>query len=1036
MPLSTTALTLSSSVHEPIFARADRSPNEPAITYEGVTLGYGELATQARQVAGLLIDRGVEPGGIVAVDLPRSLETAGALLGTLGAGAAYMALDPAWPERRKDDIVAATQPAIVLASQPGAPRHGVPVIDVADLERAPAVGLASLPDVAGHDPCCVYYTSGSTGTPKGVVSPHSGTVRQALSAEQLCLRPDTVTLQASALSWDVPSFELWGTLLRGGRCVVSHEPALTPTALRRFIAGGVNTLWLTMSLLNTFVDEALDAFEGLRVLWTGGERLSVDHVRRLVSAWPELAVLNVYGPVEGSGASTVHRVTAADVAPGSAEIPIGRPSIGTEVYLLSAIDGNGEATTAPPGQPGEICLAGAGIGIRYLGEDQGGFTQVRIDGIERRRIYRTGDYGVLRPDGSYGFRGRRDKQVKLRGFRIEPREVEAAIARHPAVAQVTVAVLDSKNRGELVAWLTTTGGAVSPAELGDWLQVRLPRYLVPTAFVVLPRLPLRPSGKLDAAALPAPTRNDRPGSADGGEIPSAAGGAGDAVHADEILSILRELLDIPDIALDDDIIQLGADSLTIARLSARISRALGRELSPVEIFDNPSGRQLAGRLALAPAVHPDADDGRPAYAGDRAFPLSAGQQRFWFAEAMQPGHPANLVALRFAVDGELSRDALEGAFAAVLRRHESLRTIYQDTSPEPLQTVLDPDGYDVPFTRVDCASADALEELVAEQARRGFSLTDDLPIRLLVARLGARRWQILLTVHHIAFDGWSERIFLDELARAYSAIASGAPADREPAVPYREYVAWERAWLASPARRRAEAAWRDALAGASDADWRRATSEAVDGNGKRPSELRSTIPAATVSAARERLAALSCPLSVGIGLASYRAARALTTNDDIAIGTVLEGRHQARFAQTVGFLAHTVAVRPQVTRGPLPTQLRAWRATLADAIGNSALPFDAVVAALSPPRSHRHPVFQFLYVVQHEAHHGLELEGCRVVRVPIGADPGPFDLVLEVTPEGDELELRLAARPDVLDRDGLADFQRAFHDVMTAVAAR
>lgn len=1031
-----TAAHRRSSVHAPILERAARFPASPAVSYQGRQTTYGDISQQALKVAGTLMDTGITRGDIIAVDIPRSPTLVAVWLGILAAGGAYLSLDPEWPRQRKMQILTASRSSALCTAAWTQSETRVPLIhpDAASSRVVPL--LSSLPLVTGVDACCVYYTSGSSGSPKGVVSPHSGTVRMALSEQQLGLGPDTVTLQSSALPWDLPSIELWGALLHGGRCVLNHDRLLTPAGLQRFVSEGVNALWLSTSLLNAFVDEALYAFTGLRVLWTGGERMSVDHVRRLASAHPNLTILNCYGPVEASIFSTAYRVTPSDLAPETSDMPIGFPTFGTEVHVL-ANAGTGHGKIAATDEVGEICISGSGLGIRYIGDAQGGFRQVDIANVGPRRVYMTGDRGLVSSDGTLYFRGRGDRQVKLRGLRIEPQEVEAMLITHPAVRQVTVHIFASAVGHELGAWLTTTSDiATSPAALRAWLAERLPAYLVPTAYVILARLPLGASGKLARDALPTPSPEDR---ASSGSLltPTAGATAPAGRHAEAISALISELLSVAHVDLDDNIFQLGGDSLTVTRLAARLYNTLELDVSATDIFCNPTPRGLSVVLDSPHTPVVRAHLKPVPIAGDRLFPLSAGQLRFWLAEEIHPNSQANFISRQFRIEGDLDRGALSQALGAEITRHEILRTTYAESGWEPGQIVRHQDDYEVPFRFVDLHSdaqqgPDAVEALVADELTNGFSLEAELPLRLLLIRCGDREWRLVFTVHHIAFDGWSETIFFQGLTHSYERLTRGYGPEEGVASPYRDYVAWESAWLTSPARTQREQYWRKTLESVAHTQWPPSRTPAT---ARTTIERRFTLTPRIIAETRNALKALSCPLSVGIGFAFHSAIATLALSDNLAVGTLIEGRQDPHFDSTIGFFTRTVAVYPGASLRLSPSGLLHFRSIVADALSHSDLPFDTVVAAVAPRRSGSNPIFQALYTVQHDPVSSFALGACRAdsLPVPVGADP--FDIVLELFERDAGVVCVVTAQALLFDQESLAAFQVAFNTAFRSLTS-
>ena len=440
----------------------------------------------------------------MGVCLERSAEMVVALLGILKAGGAYLPLDPDYPQERLAFMLRDARTPILLTQQRGLSRlperEARTVCLHSDWDAIAQESPENLAAEVGPDNLAyVMYTSGSTGRPKGVAVPHRAIVRLLFGVDYARLDASVTLLQMSPTSFDASTFELWGALLHGGRCVLYPGHVPTTRELGRLIEQyGINTMWLTAALFNTVVDEAPESLGSLEQLLIGGEALSVEHVRFL-DRCPKTQLINGYGPTEGTTFSCCHRIPR-DFDTSRTSVPIGRPIGNTNVYVL-----DGHLQPVPVGVPGELYIAGAGLARGYL--NRPGLTAERFVpdpyGVPGGRMYRTSDLARWRPDGTLEFLGRVDQQVKVRGFRIEPGEVEAALLQHPEVSQAAVIAHDDGSAGRrLVAYVVPAGGSAAVADLQQHLAARLPEYMVPSIFVTLPALPLTPNGKLDRNALP------------------------------------------------------------------------------------------------------------------------------------------------------------------------------------------------------------------------------------------------------------------------------------------------------------------------------------------------------------------------------------------------------------------------------------------------------------------------------------------------------------------------------------------------------
>ncbi|WP_235024027.1 amino acid adenylation domain-containing protein [Streptomyces sp. WAC05374] len=506
-----------SLIHEAVARHAALTPDAVALVDGARRVGYAELDAAADAWAAELSALGAGPGGFVPVVLPRSATLVAALLGVLKTGAAYAALDPGWPVERLRAVTGMLAPRVAVAPDAAGgrePWHG-PLCapspgGLGPRSAAPAPGRprpvpAPRPPVDGSCPATVFFTSGTTGRPKAVVSGH----RATLSLFDGRFAPFTadgvrgpVMPQAAPVSWDGFTLETWGPLINGGTSVLLDSGYLLPGTLRALVEReGVDTVWLTASLFHLFVDEDPGCFAGLRHVLTGGERLSVPRVRAFLDRHPDVGLTNGYGPVETCVFATARRVGRADCDVPSG-IPVGEPVPGRRVHILAP-----GRRPAAPGATGEICVSGDGIALGYLGDAEltaRVFPTVTVDGVPTR-LYRTGDLGFQDGDGVVHFTGRADRQVKVRGHRVEPEEVEVVVRALPGVADCAVVPVPGANGGyERLALFFTQGPAdepMPPSAVRRELAARLPRHLVPDLVRRRADLPLTAHGKLDRPAL-------------------------------------------------------------------------------------------------------------------------------------------------------------------------------------------------------------------------------------------------------------------------------------------------------------------------------------------------------------------------------------------------------------------------------------------------------------------------------------------------------------------------------------------------------
>ncbi|MFJ4799285.1 amino acid adenylation domain-containing protein [Streptomyces murinus] len=496
-------------IHRSVSCQAISRRDAVAVVHGAGITTYGELDELSDAWAARLAECGVGPGVVVPVRLPRSLDLVVALLAVLKCGAAYAALDMRWPRQRVHSILERLDPPLLIGdsgtSQDVAPLPGG--IAYWEPPTEPYQGTAHrVPDLEESAPACVFFTSGTTGIPKGVVSPHGATTRLFSADGPLPFGPGTVLAQAAPAPWDAFSLELWGALTTGGRLVLIEGDYLFPHTVEDLIVEfGVNTMWLTASLFNFMVEEDIECFAGLDRMYIGGERLSPVHVEQFVSRHSSVALFNGYGPVESCVFATVHLISKDDVLAENG-IPIGRPVPETSVYILKGDQ------PASPGEIGEVCIAGSGLALGYLHNEaltREKFVDVDVDGIDVR-VYRSGDLAYADDAGVLHFVGRSDQQIKVRGHRIEPAEIEVHGNAVPGVAQCAVVPLrGTASEYEGLAFLYTSsapaaaGAEASTEEEGirSLLREKLPSYVVPDVIKRLERFPVTANGKVDRAAL-------------------------------------------------------------------------------------------------------------------------------------------------------------------------------------------------------------------------------------------------------------------------------------------------------------------------------------------------------------------------------------------------------------------------------------------------------------------------------------------------------------------------------------------------------
>jgi amino acid adenylation domain-containing protein len=997
-------------------ARAVRHPDALALTLDGEWMSYGELAVRTGRIAGHLRALGVAPESRVGIAVERSFAMVAALLAIWEAGGAYLPIDPTLPAERQAFLLADAGVSVLLTQADRAEalaEFSGCRVNVLDLwESAPARGSipAARPALLPDHPAYVLYTSGSTGRPKGVVVTHGALGGRLRFARERELWEGDRFVHKTTISFDASILEVFGPLLVGGTTVLARpggerDPGYLVGLLRD---GEIPLATFTMAMLAALVrDHSLVDCGNLRTVFSGGEAMPVDLPARFY-AQSGADLYNRYGPTEATISVTSWRCRPGDY--GRAQ-PIGRPIARTRIHLLDR-----DLQPVPLGVTGELTIAGPCLARGYL--DRPGLTAEKFiphpgagpeDG-PGARLYRSGDLARFRADGAIEFVGRIDGQVKIRGFRVELGEVESALKAHAAVA--AAAVVDRAEPGtgsrRLLAYLVLAPGAsLGAAEIKDFLEERLPGYMVPAAFTVLPALPLSPTGKLDRKALPDPAAVV-PEMLEAREAPRGP--------VEELLAgIWAELLGIPPPGREDSFFDLGGHSLLATQVVARVREALQIEVPLRRLFEAPT---LAGFAAAVEEAGREGD--RPtapplaALPREGAPPLSFAQERLWFLDQLEPGSPAYNLPAAFDLLGTLDRKAFASSLAAIVNRHETLRTTFSWTEGQPVPVIV-PESpcSSVPVPQVDLtdlphnAQAPELSRLTRDEARRPFDLTRGPLLRVVLLALGGERHRALFNMHHIVSDGWSVGVLVEELGALYRAHVDGnpAPAGVLPVLPiqYADFAAWQRRWLSGAVLAGEIAWWRETLAGLPPLD--------LPTDHPRPRERtgRGAVRPVRLSPARaEALARLSRAAGGTLFmtlLAGFSALLArITGQDDLAVGSPIANRTHRESEGLIGFFVNTLVLRSDLRGDPEFRQLleRARRTTLA-AYAHQDLPFEKVVEAVSPERDPgRTPVFQVLFALQNAPRRSLDLPGLELRRVEIPDESAKFDLTLNLaaTDEG------------------------------------
>ncbi|GGP83976.1 non-ribosomal peptide synthetase [Streptomyces melanogenes] len=1031
-------------VHE-LFARCARSHTERiAVTARDGELTYGELDRAAEDLALRLRNRGVGPESTVALVLGESTrDLVVAVLGVLKAGGAYVPVDVTQPAVRMARIITTAGARVAVtnaefaAQVPEAAAVDVVRLDTDDQAEA---GAAPRPGaVTPANAAYVLFTSGSTGVPKGVAVEHRNlSAYLAAVLKDMDPAPGDGHVMVQSLSVDSSVTALWPPLLTGGRVhLVPRQDAADPAFMRELFARhAVDHLKITPSHF-----AALPGLSPRRTLIVGGENADAALLEAVKRDNPGCVVINEYGPTETTVGVVSHIVREGTRSTWAAT-PAGTAMAGVRAYVLDE-----RLQPVPSGAVGEICIGGDLVARGYLGRPEAtaqAFVPDPFRGVPGARMYRTGDLGRFLQDGTLQCLGRADVQIKVRGFRIEPAEVEGALGEHEDVAAAVVdarAVPGAADR-ILVAYVQPVPGAPFDVDaLRRHVAERLPAQMVPTAFVEIAAVPRTSNGKVRREELRDPATDDLARSA------ATEGATAPADQIDDLMAGLwTELLGVHPVPRRADFFALGGHSLLATRMLSRIKALFGVDIALRDIFDAPTPDGVASlvRSALAEAGTAGGT-ARPIECQDptRDLPMSLAQLRLWFLSAYDPGLPLYNVPIALRAEGELDTGALGRALTRLTERHTVLRSVFPQVAGVPVQRInaVAQVGIDVQdFTCPDVAAARAQASgWLRRQMDLPFDLAHGPLLRAHVARVADGEALLLVNLHHIVFDRWSQENFRTEVSELYRAELEGREAVLpELPVQYADFAVWQRDTLTTEAMRGQLEHWRRQL---------RDLPAPLELNGQRERPRKRSHKGDFVTFTlgadtRERLVELArsegCTPFMVLMAAYQLALHRAGGGEDLLVGIPIAGRLRPEVEPLIGFFVNTLPIRADLSGAPgFREVLARVRRTALDAYAHQEIPFDHLVGELRPPRSaNRDPFFDVLFAFQNvPMGDGLELNGVRLTPLPFDEWIAKRDLTLRVEDEQNAYQGVLEYDTELFARSTIEEFARDFAAVVDAAVA-
>ena len=977
-----------------------QSPDNIALVFEQQSLTYRELNQKANQVAHYLQQNySIEPDTLISICVDRSLEMIIGLLGVLKAGAAYVPIDPKYPEDRIKFILEDSQASILLTQsflKDKFPLNQFPTscqiiyLDSFDFESFSNNNLIS--QAKPNDLAYVIYTSGSTGRPKGVMIEHQSIVNLSLTFKEIFkINPQSRLLQFGSFSFDLSIGEIATNLVSGACLYLAKQETLLPSqTLVDFLeVNKITHSFLSPSALSVLPQASLSNLENIAV---GGEACSQEVVKKWA---PQRRFFNCYGPTE-----TTVTATLALCHPQVKNPPIGKPLDNLRVYILDA-----NQQILPPGIPGELCIAGVGLARGYLNRPDltsEKFVEVNILG-KAERIYKTGDLAKWGKEGNLEFLGRIDHQVKLRGFRIELGEIEAILLEDPVVKEAVVNLYQTENNQQLVAYITTKekhGNLKN--RLKNLLKNRLPNYMLPSQIMILGALPLTANGKIDRKLLPIP------------DLEALTKGEQPVTPTEELLaSLWQALLNINSVSRRDSFFELGGHSLLATQLVTRIRNSFGVELPVRKIFEHPQLSELATEISQGtsginlPPLTPQPPN--------EPKVLSFAQSRLWFIAQLEGAETSVTYNMPNALElkGNLNIEALRASFEYLLERHTILRTSFPEMLGEAQVLIHNSEDLDV-LKIVDLQAldpqtqAETVPRLVDLDAQDPFDLNTDPLFKAKLLQLSPEKNILLLNIHHIISDGWSMGVFKQEWEQSYAALVAGNQPNLPPLpIQYSDYAAWQRSWLQGEILARQENYWKQQLGDAPrlldlPTDYPRPAKQSYQG-GREEYDLSRELTQKLKNLSQQQGVSLFMTLYTAFSILLSRYSR----QEDLCIGTGIANRTHSDTEKLIGFFVNTLVLRSQVKPDQTFSDLlQQSRQTCLDAYAHQDIPFEYLVEKLQPERSLSYnPLCQVAIVLQNTARTGtnVSLTGLEIQDLEQTYPFAKLDLTLDLAERDGQL---------------------------------
>jgi len=1025
--------------------QALRTPDSVAIVSGDEHITYCELCRRVNLLARHIRNRSGGKAEAIGICMKRNPDMLSSILAILKVGSAYVPLDPEHPDERLRIMVEESGVRLIITGEEQRLRIALLAGETRQVisPEKDRYETASPPfDTVtcrhtSDDLAYIFFTSGSTGVPKGVLIRHSGLVNliEWLQREFGLTGQDRVLFHTS-FTFDISTTEIYWPLLTGAAIIMAQPGGSRDVDYfcSVIIEENVTLINAVPSLLSLFIEEAphhnLGTPASLRHILSGGEALDTGLAKKCLNLF-SAELCNVYGPTEASVISSMYRCDPANMqdTPGG-KVTIGRPMANVQIYVLDEY-----LNPLPPGVAGELHIGGAGLALGYLGSS--GLTAEKFipdpfSGREGSRLYRTGDRVRLLTDGNIEFLGRFDHQVKIRGFRIETGEIEAVLSLHPSVQEAIVMLRSDDGAPPfLAAYIRSNGDELSESEIRAFLSTRLPDYMIPAVFVFMKSFSHTASGKVERKALPAPERRK----AEGFSTPPST------ATEEMVAAIWKEVLHIDNLGADENFFSIGGHSLSATQVISRLNRIFSVNVPLKSIFESPTVSLMgtcidealkASKCAAVPPIKPC--DRR------KEIPLSWAQERLWFLDQLVPDNAFYVIPGALRITGALNIEALERSFQEVVNRHEALRTTFLSTDGKPFQNINREWHIHLPLADLSWLQRENIEQemrrLTLQEALSSFNVAVDIPVRITLIRCAPEDHVLLVTMHHIASDGWSLGVLTDELVSLYEAFAEGKPSPLPPlSVQYADFALWQREWLSGALLEKQLEYWKGKLEGAPallSLPYDRPRPAVQSFNAGIHTSL---IPAELCRSLRKLSEKEECTLFMTLLSAFTVLMQRYSGRHDIVIGSPVANRTQKETEKLIGFFVNTLALRNDLSGDPSFNKLLSQtRKICIEAYMHQDIPFEKLVDELNPERHmDRQPLVQVVFALQNVPVPEMAFADCSISNFDSGSATVRFDLEVHVWESGEELHCSLMYSSALFDHSTVERMMSHYITLLTEI---